>query len=77
MIDTKDKKGQWVYVTCNPDCEENEGGLYCEVYADEYMDRKIDDFCIHKGEYEMTAKGVEKFIKDYCKETEFDLNFKF
>lgn len=40
---------------CNarlPDCEPNEGGYYCQVYADEDYGDQIDDFCIHPDELE-------------------------
>lgn len=35
-----------LYVSATPDCEPNEGGYYCQVYADEDYGDQIDDFCI-------------------------------
>lgn len=37
-----------LYVSATPDCEPNEGGYYCQVYADEDYGDQIDDFCIHQ-----------------------------
>ena len=34
-----------LYVSATPDCEPNEGGYYCQVYADEDYGDQIDDFC--------------------------------
>ena len=39
-----------LYVSATPDCEPNEGGYYCQVYADEDYGDQIDDFCIHPDE---------------------------
>lgn len=72
-----DKKGQKVYVTSTPDCGENEGGLYCETYTDDRCDRKIDDFCIHKGDCELTQEGIKEYIKDHYKDEVLDLSFNF
>lgn len=33
-----------LYVSATPDCEPNEGGYYCQVYADEDYGDQIDDF---------------------------------
>ena len=41
-----------LYVSATPDCEPNEGGYYCQVYADEDYGDQIDDFCIHPDELE-------------------------
>ena len=35
-----------LYVSATPDCEPNEGGYYCQVYANEDYGDQIDDFCI-------------------------------
>lgn len=73
----KDKKGQEVYVTFVPDVEPNEGGLYCETYTDDRCDNKIDDFCIHKGDCEMTQAGIENYIRNYYKDEVLDLDYTF
>lgn len=73
----KDKANQSVYVTCVPDCGENEGGLYCEVYTDDRCEKKIDDFCIHIGDCEMTQEGIEEYIKNYYNDEILDLSFNF
>lgn len=73
----KDKIGQRVYVTFTPDVEPNKGGLYCETFTDDRMEEKIDDFCIHSGDCEMTREGIEGYIADYYKDTELDLNYNF
>lgn len=36
------------YISRTEDCDENIGGYFCQVYADENMDYEIDNFCIHK-----------------------------
>ena len=41
-----------LYVSATPECEPNEGGYYCQVYADEDYGDQIDDFCIHPDELE-------------------------
>ena len=43
-----------LYVSATPDCEPNEGGYYCQVYADEDYGDQIDDFCIHPDELAAT-----------------------
>ena len=35
MVTARTLKGAQVYVTFYPDCEENVGGYYCQVYTDE------------------------------------------
>ena len=77
MVVTTDKAGQTVYVTYIPDCEDNAGGFYCETYADENFDRKIDDFCFHPEDANMTEEGIKDFIRDYYKEITLDLNYEF
>ena len=72
-----DKKGQKVYVTYIPDCDENEGGFYCETYTDDNCDNKIDDFCIHKGDCDFTEKGIETYIKNYYLDEILDMDFVF
>ena len=72
-----DKLGQKVYVTYIPDCGDNEGGFYCETYSDRNFDHKIDDFCIHEGDCELTEEGIKEYIKNYYKEEELDLDYDF
>lgn len=47
MYTIKDNE-KTLYVTCTPDVDPNDGGLYCEVYDDENLGEAIDNFCIHK-----------------------------
>ena len=49
MITTKDKAGQTVYITYIEDCGENEGGYYCEVYADEDLMYRIGKQIIYSS----------------------------
>ncbi len=63
MITTKTKKGTKVYVTSTEDCDENEGGLYCQIYADSELENELDDFCIHKDELENNT--FERIAKEY------------
>lgn len=73
----KDKAGHRVYVTYIEDCEPNKGGYYCETYTDDFCGRKIDDFCIHEGDCELTEKGIREYIKNYYKDEVLDLNYTF
>ena len=53
-----------VWISRTNDCDENEGGYYCQVYSDEDMDYQIDDFCIHVDDCNCEdEEEVEKFIK--------------
>ena len=55
-----------VWVSTTPDCAENLGGYYCQVYSDEDMENQIDDFCIHTDDCDCNnQEEVEKFIKEY------------
>lgn len=55
-----------VWVSTTPDCDENLGGYYCQVYSDEDMENQIDDFCIHTDDCDCkNQEEVEKFIKEY------------
>ena len=51
-----------LYVSVVPDCESNEGGYYCQVYADEDYGDQIDDFCIHPDELEEND-DIEHWIR--------------
>ena len=41
------KNGRTVWLVFNPDCEYNTGGFWVEIYEDENLDCRLDDFCIH------------------------------
>lgn len=57
-----------VWISKCKDCGENEGGFYCQVYADEDMTEQIDDFCIHPSDCDCNnEEAVKKFIKKYAK----------
>lgn len=56
-----------VWISQCRDCDENEGGWYCEVYTDEYMENRIDYFCIHTEDCDCNnQEEVEKFIRWYA-----------
>lgn len=48
-----------------PDCEDNTGGFYVEVYLNQYGDR-YDYFCVHPEDCDCNdSEAVEKFMKEY------------
>lgn len=58
-----------VWISRTDDCGENEGGYFCQVYADENMDDEIDYFCIHPEDCDCRNEDeVEKFIVEYSKQ---------
>lgn len=58
-----------VWISTTPDCYENEGGYYCEVYSDRDMTNRIDYFCIHPEDCDCdNDEEVEKFIAWYAME---------
>lgn len=58
-----------VCISCIEDCDENEGGYFCQVYTDESLDHEIDYFCIHPEDCDCTnEKEVDKFIEEYAKQ---------
>lgn len=61
-----------LYVVFCPDVGENTGGAYCEVYIDQSLDNKIDDFVIHnsipESKWEECAKGYLDFNGEWLKE---------
>lgn len=78
MVEAKDKAGQIVYVSYIPDCEPNDGGLYCETYSDQWCDNKIDDFCIHPEDCNCeSVEEVEKYIQDYYRNETLDFGTRF
>lgn len=85
MVETTDKLGQTVYITMTDDPE---GGYYCETYADENCDRKIDDFyvpasiCSQRTPWmHVRYDNVEEIVENYCRhhydDEVLDLNWKF
>ena len=61
-----------VYVHYIPDCGENTGGYYCEVYSDEDMEDQIDSFCIHPDDCDCTNEDeVVRYIKEYLEFGQF------
>ena len=52
------------YISRTEDCEENEGGFFCQIYADENFENEIDYFCIRKQEIENIDDLIIKYI-DY------------
>ena len=78
MVTAIDKAGHKVFVDYTPDCEYNEGGFYCETFADEDGADKIDDFCIHPEDCDCTdEEAVEEYIRNYYKDEVLDLEFSF
>ena len=58
-----------VWIGCIPDCDENEGGYFCEVWDDEYMNNRIDYFCIHPEDCDCNnPEEVKKFIRWYAEQ---------
>lgn len=76
MVEAKDALGQVVYVSRVEDCCENEGGYWCQVYADEFLDYELDDFCVHPEDCDCSDESaVDEYIKKYvAEECEFDLS---
>jgi hypothetical protein len=65
MVKGKTKKGTRVWMSYIPDCEDNTGGFYVEVYLNQYGDR-YDYFCVHPEDCDCNnSEAVEKFIKEY------------
>lgn len=57
-----------VWISTCKDCGENEGGYFCQVYADEDMEIEIDYFCIHPEDCDCSNDDeVKKFIEWYAK----------
>lgn len=57
-----------VWISICRDCGENEGGYFCQVYSDKYMEDEIDYFCIHCEDCDCTnQEEIEKFIEEYSK----------
>lgn len=61
-----------LYVTFCPDTGENVGGAYCEVFTDQALDNKVDDFVIHnsipQNLWEETARGYLECNGEWLKE---------
>ena len=54
-----------VWITTTEDCDENEGGYYCEVYADEDWVYRIDYFCITLDQ--LNEHDLEWWLNEYSK----------
>ena len=67
MIEAVTKRGTKVWLSFNPDCEDNEGGWFVEVYlhpADDYYDY----FCVHKEDCDCKdMDAVEEYAKWFMK----------
>ena len=76
MVEAFDKLGQLVYVTYTDDCCENEGGYYCEVWADEDIMYDLGFFCVHPEDCDCSDDdAVEAYIQKYvAEECEFELD---
>lgn len=75
MVEATDKLGQTVYVSYIDDCCENEGGYWCQVYCDDFLDYEIDDFCIHPEDCDCSdVDAVEEYIRAYAAQWEYDLS---
>lgn len=54
-----------VWMSYIPDCEDNTGGWFVEIYLSPYGDR-YDYFCVHPEDCDCDDdKAVEKFMKNY------------
>lgn len=72
MISAISKNGKKVYLSFNPDCEENEGGWFVEVYFNPYGDYE-DYFCIHTDDCDCKdEKAVEEYAIKYIAEETYD-----
>ena len=63
--------GQIFLISPIEDCEPNEGGLYCEIYENDYMGDPIDNFVVHEGE-DATCVAIDYMDKYYPKVWQFD-----
>lgn len=55
------------YISRTKDCDENEGGLFCQVYVgDNCLSDEIDNFCLHQEELRNYSEEylIEKYIND-------------
>ena len=70
MVTARTLKGAQVYVTLYPDCEENVGGYYCQVYTDENCRSEIFNYMVHvkdiadkKDPYAAAEELVREYIE--------------
>ena len=63
--------GQIFLICPIEDCSPNEGGLYCEIYVNDYTEDPIDNFVIHNGE-DPTIVAIDYMDKYYPKVLQFD-----
>ena len=68
MITCITGRGTDVSLAFVPDCGENAGGYYVEVYLDASGDRH-DDFCIHPNDSDCDdIDAVEQYARNYMSE---------
>ena len=71
MLEAISKNGKKVYLSFNPDCDENEGGWFVEVYFNQYGDYQ-DYFCIHPEDCDCKNQDeVDECAKRYISEIEY------
>ena len=63
--------GQIFIISPIEDCAENEGGLYCEIYENDFSGDPIDNFVIHEGA-DPTIVAIDYMDKYYPKVKQFD-----
>ncbi len=65
MNSAKTARGTEVHLSFIPDCEDNEGGWFVEIYLDEYGDY-YDYFCVHPEDCDCRdEREVLKWARDY------------
>ena len=65
----KGKSGELRYYDIQPDCDENEGGYYVQVYSDEDLDDLYDYFCVHPDDCDCEDEdAVEVYVREYIRE---------
>ncbi len=60
-----------VYVSITDDVGENEGGYFCQVYADQDMEHQLDYFCVHSEEL-TNGTEVENLIEQIVVDEGYD-----
>lgn len=78
MLEAISKDGHKVYLAFVPDCEENEGGYFVEVYENEDICTcdYFDYFCIHTDDCDCTNYDeVEKYAVKYVADEDYSEYF--
>jgi hypothetical protein len=52
-----------LFITFCPDCGDNVGGFYCQVYSDDTYEEEIDNFVIPKEECNGDLSKAEEYAK--------------